>query len=90
MRWLRLAAGHHLCPCLVVAVCRNAARDPWEDDDVLDADDLRAAAESLRRLLAAVEAGDVDASAAQCAHLAGAVGVLEQLVVPEGVSQTTV
>ncbi len=47
---------------------------------MLDADDLRAAAQSLRHLLAAVEAGEVEASVAQRDHLAGAAGVLEHLV----------
>ncbi len=46
---------------------------------MLDPDELRAAADSLRRLLAAADAGEVAADAGQRAHLQGAAEALERL-----------
>lgn len=45
---------------------------------MLDPDLLPAAAESLRRLLATVQAGEVQAGAAAVAHLQGSVDLLDE------------
>lgn len=56
----------------------------------LDDQDVRAASAGLRKLLAAVEAGEVTATADERAHLAGALSVLEQLGSAKGVRATDV
>jgi hypothetical protein len=48
------------------------------------------AAAGLRRLLDRVEAGEIEATAVERAYVAGAAGALEQLVVPNAASETTV
>lgn len=47
---------------------------------MLDPDDVAAALASLRRLLAAIEAGQLDATAAQVAHARGGVAALEAVL----------
>jgi len=44
--------------------------------------DIGEAAASVRRVLAAVDAGEVEATPAQRAYLAGALDVLEQMPTP--------
>jgi hypothetical protein len=56
----------------------------------VDRDEMESAAGSLRRLVAAVEAGDLDASSAQVAALAGAVAALEALLGQDAVRDTDV
>lgn len=57
---------------------------------MLDVDEVRQAVRSLRGVLAAVEAGEVECEPAQLAHLRGAVDALEQLVTPNVVRDTSV
>lgn len=49
---------------------------------MLSADEIREAAGSLRRLLAAVEAGEIDATPEELAHLRGAVEAMERVLGP--------
>lgn len=50
---------------------------------MLSADEIREAVGSLRRLLAAVEAGEVEATAEELAHVRGAVEAMERVLQAE-------
>ncbi len=57
---------------------------------MLDEREVQEAAATLRRLVAAVEAGDLDAEPSQLQRLRGACTALEELAGPASVRQPTV
>ncbi len=74
-----VGAGFCLCGCMR---CWNRLREPRREEDgaVLNERQVREAAATLRRLVAAVEAGDLDAEPSHLQRLRGACTALEELV----------